>query len=849
VRRRRRPALAVGLVALAATPVALSAGAAPADLEPPAPTPAGAPAGDPAATRAAALDAAAGWRDTLEDHRAPQLPAPGDTESAILLLADPPAAAAAPQDRAAAAAAATAGQDALAPVLASLGAEVTFRSRVLVSAIGVRVPSGRLEALAALPEVRAIVPVAFLAAAQAGGASPPSPLPRRGAATPRRAPPGGSPAHIALIDAGIDPSHPWLGGGMGPTFPVIGGYDLIDGDPDPSYDPADPAAEAHGTQMASLVLRSPALAGLPPELTPRLLAYRVVAREAVGGRLRPLARTDRVLAALERAVDPNGDGDTADGAEVILMGLAAGFDGGGVDPIAHALRAADRVGATVVVPAGNDGPTFSRPGSVGGPAAAPTAIAVGGLSAPTAPRTADLDALLGPAAARLGPLPLMGPDPDGAALPIVFLPAPDGVAAGDAPEHYRGTDGASRVQGALAVAARGGGTIAEKAVQAAAAGAAALAVWDLSGPASFPAVPGDGVLPLPVVGLGSQQGRALAGLAADQPGLRVALRTRPAADAARTVASFSSWGPTADGRQKPDLVAPAVARETAWPGRGPDGAPRQGDLTGTSGAAAEVAARALRLRIDRPGLGPRAVHSVLLQSAIPIGGVSLPRPGAGARGPLGHPGVRIEPPIVASERAGAGSVAHVVLGDLTGRPGRYAVSLRTEAGETPLGGGEARLRAGGRADMRLRLPAGDAEGRLIVRRAEGGDVVARAIVMPSRPAGTTREALGALQIRADSGLAEVVVRAGMLRRDDARVRSVRVHGVRLDLLPADGGAALPVVGTKQPWAWPAGAYRFLIARRLASGVDVPSGTYRVRVTATGPDGTVLRRESGPFTLD
>ena len=102
---------------------------------------------------------------------------------------------------------------------------------------------------------------------------------------------------------------------------------------------------------------------------PRLLAYRVVAAEAVGGRMRPLARSDRVLAALEHAVDPDGDGDPSDAAAVILLGLAAGFDGGGIDPVADAAAAADRVGATVVAPAGNDGPTFSRPGSVGGPAA------------------------------------------------------------------------------------------------------------------------------------------------------------------------------------------------------------------------------------------------------------------------------------------------------------------------------------------------------------------------------------------------------------------------------------------------------------------------------------------------
>ena len=97
---------------------------------------------------------------------------------------------------------------------------------------------------------------------------------------------------------------------MGPTFPIIGGADLVDGDADPRADGADPALEAHGTQMASIVLRSEALQGPPAGRGPapaRPTAWSPP--EAVGGRMRPLARSDRVLAALERAVDPDGDGD------------------------------------------------------------------------------------------------------------------------------------------------------------------------------------------------------------------------------------------------------------------------------------------------------------------------------------------------------------------------------------------------------------------------------------------------------------------------------------------------------------------------------------------------------------
>ena len=795
-----------------------------------------------AAARTQALDAAAGWRDVLEAHRAPLLPTPSDTESAILVLSGPAAATAPPGDRARAAAEVEERQRLLVPVLESLGATVTYRYRVLLNAVAVRVPAGRMEALAALAEVSAVVPVSFLAPAQVGAGSPQAVAPDDGASATLPAA-AGRPLHVALIDTGIDPSHPWLGGGMGPTFPVIGGADLVDRDDDPRT--TDPA-EAHGTQIASLLLRSPALAGLPPERVPRLLAYRVVAPEPVGGRLRPLARTDRVLAALERAVDPDGDGATGDGAEVILLSLAGGIDGAGLDPVAEALAAADLLGATVVAPAGNDGPTFARPGSVGGAAAASTVIAVGGVSAGRSSRTADVEARVGPAAALLGPLPLMGPEPPGQPLPAVVLRTPVGLASGEAPEDYRDAAGSSRVRGAIAVVARGGGSIADKAAQAAAAGAAALAVWDEGGPSSFPAVPGDAGMGIPVVGLGSRQGAAVARLAGLEPGLTVTLRPRPVVPAAAGVASFSSWGPTVDGRQKPDLVAPAVAQPAARPGAGPGGEPLTGTLTGTSAAAAGVAALAVRLRVERPELGPGTVHSLLVQAARPLRGVAWQRQGAGLAQAPGSPALRVEPPIVATEPRDGGAEGAIVLTDLTGTAGRYRVSLETGAGEAPLA--DAAVPAGGRARLTLRLPAPGAHGRLVVRDAGSGAVVAVALAAPSRPARTPPDAIGRPEVRVSSGLAEVLVRLGTRRRVDARVRGAAVFRVRLALLPVAGGPPVPVAGAKQEGSWPAGIYRFLVARRGASGLDVTPGAYRLRVTARGPDGRALRAESRRFTL-
>ena len=807
-----------------------------------APQPAG---GGSAQAREGALDAAAAWRDSLEAFRAPLLATPGDTESVILLLKDPPAAEAAPADRARSAEAISASQRTLEPVLASLGATVTFRYRVLVDALAVRLPAGRLEALAALPEVKAVVPVTFLAPAQAGdGATTPSAEPAAGAGPKVSA---GGPAHIALIDAGVDASHPWLGGGMGPTFPIIGGADLVDGDADPSSNEADPSLEAHGTQMASLVLRSPALAGLPPASFPRLLVYRVVAPEAVGGRLRPLARSDRVLAALERAVDPNGDGDPSDTAKVILIGLSAGLDAAGTDPVAAAASEADRVGATVVAPAGNDGPTFSRPGSVGGLAARPTVIAVGGASAPEAARTADLDARLGPAAARLGPLPLLGPDPASTVLPVVVLRDDAGVSAGTDDAQFRTADGVSLVAGSVVVVARGGAPIAEVVARAASAGALAVALWDEDGGASFPAIPGDSGLALPVVGLGAGQGAALVRLARSAPGLSVTITPRAAGAAPVGVASFSSSGPTVDGRQKPDLIAPAVDIETAWPGRAADGSAQVAPLTGTSAAAAEVAALALRIRVDRPELGPRGVQSLLVQGARPIAGVPISRQGAGVAAgtaPVGA-SLRIEPAIVATTTRKGAVRAAVVLHPLGGAPGRYSVSLRTGSVDSVVDS-RVTVRRGRDTPVALTLPRGG-EGELVVRDAAGAEV-AWAPVVPSQPAVTPGGALGRPEVSVGPRFAEVRVRLGALRRADARLSNVKLHGVRLELVPAGGGAALPVAGHKQSAAWAAGTYRFLVGRRLASGLQAPAGRYRLRARAVGPDGTALTSTSESFRL-
>jgi hypothetical protein len=792
------------------------------------------------------LDAAAAWRDTLEAYRAPEVIPAGDIEEAILLLADPPAASAPPAQRQAAAAAIARRQDELVPVLAQLGAQVTNRYRMLVNGLSVRVSTGHLPAIAALADVEAVVPVTYLAPAalrvEDAGAPPPvaDPVP----AVPARS----APAHIALVDAGIDASHPWLGGGMGPTSLVLGGADLVEGDADPT---GDGAVDAHGTELAALVLRSPALEGLPPEKMPRLLAYRVVAPEVVDGRAQPLARSDRVLAALERAIDPNQDGDTSDRSDVILVGLAQGFGGAGIDPLARAVRSADRLGAVVVAPAGNDGPTLDVGGSIGGPAAAPTVLSVGALGATTGPRTARLSVEVGPAGAALEPLPLMGTEPDGAAAPVVLVPGEEGVAGGNDPAEFRDAEGRSRVQGAIAIVGRGGGPLSEKSRNAAGAGAVGLVVWDQNGDGAFPGRGGGADWPIPVVGVGARQGAALVDALTAQPGLVARIVPRPTEPVDNPgVASFSSRGPTASGRLKPDLVAPGVDRATAHPGRAPDGQPLTTLMTGTSASAAEVAALALRLRIDRPDLTAVEVRSLLVQAARGIGGAGVVDAGAGRAEPPAPRPVTVDPPLVSFARRDEPERVAIALQDITGQGGRYRLALDTGAGEPLPIGDVIDVPPGVRRGVVFRVAGGrdPLAGRVLVFPENGGDPVAWAplVALPAAP--PPEGALGVPHIRVNGGVAEVQVAIGRRAREGDRLSAVTLHDVGFWLVPEAGGEPLRVSGEKQRGNWPSGTYRVLVSPRLATGLAISPGSYRLRVTAVAPGGEPLQSESDAFRL-
>ena len=93
------------------------------------------------------------------------------------------------------------------------------------------------------------------------------------------------------------------------------------------------------------------------------------------------------------------------------------------------------------------------------------------------------------------------------------------------------------------------------------------------------------------------------------PGDAKSVITAGAEDSAGNIASFSSRGPTADGRLKPDLTAPGVLVCTVT------GTGTMGRLNGTSFATPILAAAAALVKQLQPSLGPVALRAALRRYA------------------------------------------------------------------------------------------------------------------------------------------------------------------------------------------------------------------------------------------
>ena len=191
---------------------------------------------------------------------------------------------------------------------------------------------------------------------------------------------------VALLDTGVDPSHPYL------RRSVLSGIDVINpgsggiAQPHPTI-PGRP--ERHGTELAGIVTGSEgpgALHGIAPGAS--ILPVRVAGWQpnAEGG-YTVYSRTDQILAGLEAAVDPNDDGDAHDAARIALIGVVEPYAAFPDGPLARAVAGAESLDTLAIVPAGNDGRAGPGYGSISGPGGAPAAVTVaaadGRLAAPT----------------------------------------------------------------------------------------------------------------------------------------------------------------------------------------------------------------------------------------------------------------------------------------------------------------------------------------------------------------------------------------------------------------------------------------------------------------------------------
>jgi subtilisin family serine protease len=157
---------------------------------------------------------------------------------------------------------------------------------------------------------------------------------------------------VAIIDTGIDYTHPALGGCLGPRCKVIGGYNYTNngrGTNNPMDD------HGHGTHVAGIVAANGSVKGVAPDA--KLLAYKVA---GPGDTIEASA----AIAATERAF--------MEGARVINMSF--GGSGSPDDPMSQAVDNTVAAGVLVVIAAGNTGPSY---GTVSSPGVAREAFTVG----------------------------------------------------------------------------------------------------------------------------------------------------------------------------------------------------------------------------------------------------------------------------------------------------------------------------------------------------------------------------------------------------------------------------------------------------------------------------------------
>lgn len=652
---------------------------------------------------------------------------------------------------------------------------------------------------------------------------------------------------VALLDSGVDRDHPALRGR------VAFGVDLVDGDssPVPGRLRGSGEIESHGTRVAGLV------AGRETGVAPGalILPIRVLGWQRSADGTAALAGTsDLLLAGLERAVDPDGDGDVEDAARIALAALVEPYAAFADSPETRAVEGASALGTLVVAAAGNDGPGGTGgPGTVGSPASAGAALAVGAAdlrsSLPRLQLTVRAgDRVLAYLAARVlgGTAPrspltvpatvVRGPTRSDPAREASLRPS------GSDPGDLVSSDGQSLVAGQALVIPADGSPLAPRLDRAARSGAAAVIVYGSALPAG--ALGGDGAAAVPALAVPARVGAAVERALADGQPVQVTLQ--PAAspernDAVEEVAAFSSGGTTYDGRPKPDVVAAGVGLPSPDVGSMADGSARYALVNGTSAAAALAAGAAALVASSRPELDASELRAVLVGSARPLAGSnaqSTLRAGAGLIDPVAADAAEViaEPSTIAAGRSfgpGFPLVVPVRVRNVSVRPLHVSLGLALDHGA------EGRVAFAARPAVLDLAAGGEAVVDLLVQvRGPGQDPgTLSGVVVLAPEGGPPARVPWAVLVGVPTGRlvqgAKLTVPRLVARRGDAPAFLEFTAG---GVVRTPAGNVVEPVGRLDVELWRGERLLGTIARFR----DLLPGRYSVAITGRGPAGGYLR---------